>query len=56
VRTEEEGRRRQEESAQLVVVPHDAGGRCEEHPAVLDVGTWPVANHVLDVVIETVRT
>ena len=36
------------------VYAHDAGGRGEELPAVLDVGARPVADHVLDVVIETV--
>lgn len=36
--------------------PHNARGWGEEQPAVLDVRSRTVANHVLNVVIETVRT
>ena len=40
----------------LFVDTHDARGRGEEHPTKLDVRSWPVPNHVLDVVIETICT
>lgn len=35
---------------------HDARGRGEEQPTVLDVRAWAVANHVLNVVVEAVDT
>lgn len=35
---------------------HDARGRGEEQPTVLDVRAWAVANHVLNVVVEAVGT
>lgn len=35
---------------------HNARGRGEEQPTVLDVRAWAVANHVLNVVVEAVDT
>lgn len=35
---------------------HDARGRGEEQPTVLEVRAWAVANHVLNVVVEAVGT
>lgn len=35
---------------------HDARGRGEEQPTILDVRAWAVANHVLNVVVEAVNT
>lgn len=35
---------------------HNARGRGEEQPTVLDVRAWAVANHVLNVVVEAIHT
>lgn len=40
----------------LVDDSYDARGWGEEQPAVLDVRSWAVANHVLDVIIKAIST
>lgn len=43
-------------TAPLPVGPHHADCRGDEKPAVFDDGPWPVADHIFNVIIETLST